>query len=258
MVIGSLFFRPRLLKPLGLLALALSLLVLRSSADDQINKKDGTTISGQILSVSDGQVMVASHASNGSLVKIPYFISDIKSITMAVPPTVTKALDTDPAGVIAALEPVVKQFAGLPVDWVVEAMGRLADAYAAQGQAAQAAAIYTEIDTLYPGSKYHAEAVAGKAQADFAAGKFDEALALVQPLVDQANQDIAPSPSGGALYARVFLVYGEVLEAQNKPQQALEAYLTVKTMFYQDPALMAQAEQHAQTLRDHNPGVGVE
>jgi tetratricopeptide (TPR) repeat protein len=259
MVIGSLFFR-RWVTTVFVVALAFILLVLRSVADDQIVKKDGTTIKGQILSVSDGQVLVESHTSNGGIAKVPYYITDIKSVAMAVPADVAKAEaeGVTPAAVIAALEPKVKQFAGLPTDWVVEAMAQLAQAYAAQGQTDKAVAAYNQIDTLYPGSKYHAQAVAGKAEMSLKAGKIDEALAAVQPIVDQANKDIAPSPADGAVYANAFLVYGKVMEAQKKPQQALEAYLTVTTMFYQNPSLVDQADKDARDLRDHNPGIGIE
>ena len=259
MVIGSLFFRRRVQLAV-LIALAFILLVLRSVADDQITKKDGSTITGRITGVSGDQVAVESHASNGSIVKGLYSISDIKSVSMAVPADVTKvqAQGVAAAAVIAALEPPIKQFAGLPANWVVEAMAQLAQAYAAQGQADRAVATYNQIDTLYPGSKYHAQAVAGKAEMSLKAGKIDEALAAVQPIVDQANKDIAPSPADGAIYANAFLVYGQVLEAQKKPRQALEAYLTVTTMFYQNPNFVDQADQLAKRLRDHNPGLGVE
>ena len=259
MVIGSLFFRRRFSVAL-VTALAFILLGLRLVADDQIVKIDGTTINGRVVGVSDGQVMVESHTSNGGIAKFPVTISDIKSISMAVPADVTKVqgAGTTPGAVIAALEPEVKQFAGLPADWVVEAMAQLAEAYSAQGQADRAVATYNQIDALYPGSKYHAQAVAGKAALSLKAGKIDEALAAVQPIIDQANKDIAPSPSDGALYANAFLVYGQAMEAQKKPQQALEAYLTVKTMFYQNPNLVDQADQLAKNLRDHNPGLGIE
>jgi tetratricopeptide (TPR) repeat protein len=259
MVMGSLFFR-RWVKWAFLIALAFALSALRLVADDQIIKNDGNVVNGQIVGVSDGQVTIESHSSNGGIAKFPITISDIKSIIMAVPADVTKAEvhGVAPAEVIAALEPQVKQFAGLPADWVVEAMAALGDAYAAGGQSDRALAIYNQISQLYPGSAYENVAAAGKAKLNLKAGKIDEALAAVQPIVDQANKDIAPSPSVGALYANAFLVYGQVLEAQKKPQQALEAYLTVKTMFYQNPNLVDQADQLARNLRDQNPGLGIE
>ena len=243
-----------------MIALAFICLVLRAVADDQIVKKDGTVIAGQVVGVLGDQVMIQSVTSRGGIAKIPYPLSDIKSITMAVPDAVTKAQvpGVAPSVVVSALEPQVKQFAGLPADWIVDAMAQLAQAYAALGQADKALATYNQIDTLYPGSKYHAQAVAGKAEMSLKAGKIDEALAAVQPVIDQANKDIAPSPADGATYARAFLVYGDVLNAQKKPQQALEAYLTVKTMFYQNSNLVDEADHRAQSLRDHNPGIGIE
>ncbi len=127
-------------------------------------------------------------------------------------------------------------------------MAQLAEAYAQAGQVDKSVAVYNQISQLYPGSAYENVAKAGRATLSLKAGKIDEALAAVQPILDQANKDIAPSPSDGALYANAFLVYGQVLEAQKKPQQALEAYLTVKTMFYQNPVLVDQAEQLRQGL----------
>jgi len=227
-------------------------------ADDQITKKDGTRIMGQIISVSNGQVMVSIHSPNGGVAKLPYYLADIQTVTMAPPAEVTAAQGAAPAAVVTALEPLVKQFAGLPADWVVEAMGQLAGAYDVQGQTDRALELYNQIDTLYPGSKYHAQAAAGKAMLSLKQGKIDEALAGVQPIVDQANKNLAPSPAEGRLYASIFLVYGRVLEAQKKLPQALEAYLTVKTMFYQNPALVEQADQAAKNLRDQNPGLGVD
>jgi tetratricopeptide (TPR) repeat protein len=259
MVIGSLFFSRRVC-PAFLIALAFIFPALRSVADDQIIKTDGSVITGQIRSVSDGQVTVESHTPSGGTAEVPYYISDIKSVSMAVPAEVTKvqAQGAAPSAVIAALEPEVKQFAGLPVDWVIAAMAQLAEAYTSQGQADRALATYNQILQLYPGSVYENVAKAGMAEMSLKAGKIDEALAAVQPIVDQANKNIAPSPSDGATYAQAFLVYGQVLEAQKKPRQALEAYLTVKTMFYQNPVLVDQADQFVKNLRDQNPGIGIE
>jgi tetratricopeptide (TPR) repeat protein len=264
MVIGPLIFR-RLAGLATLVVAALLLLAVRAMAGDQVLKTDGTVISGQITGVADGMVTVQSTTSRGGSATVPYPLSDIKSVTMAVPPAVTTASTpgTSPAAVVSALEPVVRQFAGLPTDWVVGAMAQLAEAYSAQGQEDKAVAVYNQIVQLYPGSAFENVAKAGKAEMSLKAGKIDEALAAVQPMVDQANKDIAPSPADGALYAKAFLVYGQVLEKKNQPQQALEAYLTVKTMFYQNPALVDQAEQLAKALRDqykqaHNTDLGID
>jgi len=259
MVIGSFINRPQV-KWVCLIAFAFILPAVRLMADDQIIKKDGNTISGQIVGVADGQVTVQITTANGGAAKFPIAVSDIKSIHMAVPADVAAAEAPGVASgaVIAALEPQVKRYAGLPVDWVVTAMGQLADAYSEQGHMDRALAVYDQILQLYPGSAYEDAAKAGMAGMSLKAGKIDEALAAVQPIVDKADQDIAPSSSNGALYARAYLVYGQVLEKQQKLEKALEAYLTVKTMFYQNPTLADQADQLAKSLRDQNPGLGVE
>lgn len=241
-------------------ALASIFLALRLVADDQIVKKDGTVIPGQITGVSGDQVWVVSHTSNGGIAKVPYYISDIKSISMATPANVSQvqAPNTPPATVISTLEPEVKLFAGLPAPWVVDAMAQLGDAYTQVGQTNKAMEIYTKIGELYPGSAYVNVANASKAQMALDANKVEEALKIVQPIVDEANKNIAPSPAEGATYAKAFLVYGKVLLAQKKPQQALEAFLTVKTMFYQNPTLVAEAEHYVDDVRKNNPGIGVE
>jgi tetratricopeptide (TPR) repeat protein len=187
-------------------------------------------------------------------------ISDIKSITMDTPDAVkqVQSPSTPPGQVIAALEAPVKQYAGLPAKWVVDAMAQLGDAYSQVGNTTKALEIYNDIGTLYPNSAYVNIANASRAQVDVDGGKFDEALQIVQPIVEKANQDLAPSPVDGATYAKAFIVYGRVLEAQKKLPEALEAYLTVKTMFYQNPTLAAEADHYVQELRTHNPGVGVD
>jgi tetratricopeptide (TPR) repeat protein len=137
-------------------------------------------------------------------------------------------------------------------------MAQLADAYEGAGQDDKAVATYVQINQLYPGSNHQNEAAAGLAQLDLQQGKVADALAKLQPVIDKASQDLAPSPDDARSYARAFLVYGQALQQEKENSQALEAYLAVKTMFYQNPALVAQAEKLAAALRQQNPGLGVD
>ncbi len=223
-------------------------------------KTDGSVLVGKVDGVQDGAAMVEQRASNGGTAKLPVLLALIKSVTMAAPADVAKveAPGTEPGTLIPVLEPAVKKFAGLPAPWVVDAMAQLGDAYSQVGQLDKAQAIFSQISQLYPGSKYENIAKASQAELDLNAGKADQALAIVQPIVDAANKDIAPSPEDGRTYAKAFLVFGRAKEAQKQPQAALEAYLTVKTMFYRNAALVAEADHYAKDLRDKNPGLGVE
>jgi tetratricopeptide (TPR) repeat protein len=243
-----------------MIALTALCLTLRGVADDQIVKTNGDTVTGRITGISDGAAMVETAIAGGGKASFPVMLADIKSVKMAPPPAVAKvqAPNTPPGEVIAALEAPVKQFAGLQAPWVIDAMAQLGDAYSQVGQTPKALAIYNEIGTLYPGSSYVNVAIASKAELDLSAGNIDAAMKEVQPIVEKANQDIAPSPTDGATYAKAFLVYGRGLEAQKKLPEALEAFLTVKTMFYQNPTIVAEADHYAQDLRAKNPDIGVE
>jgi tetratricopeptide (TPR) repeat protein len=252
MVIGS-SFRFRRARIVGLAVLIGSGL-LASVRADEIKKTNGTTVTGQITGLSGGQVSIDIGGG-----KSVVYLSDIQSVTMAPPAAVAQLKNAAPATTTTStLEPLVKEYAGLPADWVLDAMGKLADAYDAQGDSPKSAAIYTQINTLYPNSPYQKMAVIGTARLAIQQGKIDDALAAVKPLVDQANQNLAPSAAEGRLYAGAFLVYGQALQAQKKYPQALEAYLTVETMFYQNPVLVDQADQFAKKLHTLDPTVGVD
>ena len=243
-------------RPVFALALA-SLLPTLALGEDQITQKNGTVISGQITGVSDGQVMVTSKTSNGGEARVPYQISDIKSVIMAPPAELAQVKGQPPATVVAKLAPLVKAYAGLPTDWVLDAMGQLAEAYSDLKQDDQASAIYAQINQLYPGSAYTNIATAGQARLLLTQGKTGEALAALQPVIDAADKTVSPSASDARAYAGAFIVYGEILEAQKKYPEALEAFLTVKTVFYQNQALVDQSDQLVKNLRVQDPGVSV-
>lgn len=257
MVIG--FRRSQILYITGFAVTLFLALSNFGTADDEIKLKSGNTVTGQITGVSDGQIQVTIPSAAGNPVKSVVYLSDVQSVQMA-PPAAMAGLkeDAPPATVIAALAPLVKEYAGLKTNWVIDAMAQLADAYESSSQDAQAVAIYSQINQLYPDSPYQNAAAAGLAQLDLQHGKTDDALAKLQPIIDKASADLAPSPEEGRSYARAFLVYGQVLQQEKQYSKALEAYLTVKTMFYQNPALVAQADRFASTLRQQNPGLGVD
>jgi tetratricopeptide (TPR) repeat protein len=253
MVIGVL---SRCARPFLALAIT-SLLPMLARADDQIIQTNGNVITGQITGVSNGAVTVTTKTSNGGQATIPYQLSDIKSVIMAAPPELAEARGQAPDTVVAKLAPLVKSYAGLPADWVLDAMGQLADAYSDLKQDDQASAIYAQINQLYPGSAYTDIATAGQAKLLLEQGKVDEALAALQPVIAAADKTVSPPASDARAYAAAFLVYGQILEAQKKFPEALEAFLTVKTVFYQNQALVDQSDDLVKNLRAQNPGVSV-
>ncbi|MES2310249.1 MAG: tetratricopeptide repeat protein [Verrucomicrobiota bacterium] len=220
--------------------------------EDIIFLKTDQQQKGQIVG-ADGTNVLLEIAVGSGKGRVPVPISNIQKIEMTVPSEVTSVKKTDPAAVISTLEPVVKKFKGLPADWVVDAMGTLADAYSATGKNTEAAAYYSQIEQLFPGSKYVIKANVGKAKAALSAGNTDEALKLLDPLIEAANKTAAPSAEEGRLYGEAFLVKGMALEKKNDLEGALESYLTTVTSFYHHVDVVNQAEELAKKLRSQNP-----
>ena len=180
-------------RPFLALAIASLLPTAGAGAMTRSRRTNGNVITGQITGVSNGAVTVTTKTPNGGQATIPYQLSDIKSVVMAPPPELAEAKGQPPDVVVAKLAPLVKATPDLPADWVVDAMGQLADAYSDLKQDNQASAIYAQINQLYPGSAYTNIATAGQAKLLLAQGKVDEALATVQPVITAADKTVSPS-----------------------------------------------------------------
>lgn len=236
-----------------LICAGLLLAISPMHGQDKIALKGGQELSGKILDVTNGNVNLSVGAST-----IPYPLANINTVQMAAPAELDKARAASPDSAIVTLEPIVKKFKGLPVDWVSDAMALLADSLSAQGKDAESVAVYQEMVKLYPGSRYQVRAQAGLAKASYKEGKYDEVITRLTPLIAEANKSFSPSQEDGRVYAEAFLIQGQALEKLGKDKEALESYLTVVTVFYQNPAAAKTAQEQADKLRKNNPQVVVD
>ncbi len=241
---------------IGILAVGLFSLEAMLWSEDVLIQKDGTRQSGRILS-SDADKVTIEVTMGTSKAVLPIPMSKIDKIEMPAPPELTGLKPGDPALVISTLEPLLKKYRAMPVPWVVDMMGKVADAYNAQGKPTEANAIYSEIEKLYPGSQYLIKANVGKAKTALQTGNADLALQLLEPLIVAANKTVSPTREDGRLYGEAFLVRGEALEKKADLQGALEAYLITVTSFYHHPEVVKQAEDQAGRLRQQNPKLNV-
>lgn len=235
--------------------LSICALVLASTAvfaQDKIVLQNDQVQQGQITgSDADGVNITLAIGA----VKVP--MTQIKSVEMAAPSALEEAKKADAARQVTLLEPLLAKYKALPADWVLDAMGILADAYAVQGQDDKSGAIYDQIRKLYPGSKYLIKANVGTAKTAIRKGNADEAIQLLKPLITEANAQIAPPPDKSALYGEAFLVLGQAQELKGDASAALESYLTVVTSFYANPDLVKTAQEKAAKLRDSKPNLMV-
>jgi TolA-binding protein len=93
-----------------------------------------------------------------------------------------------------------------------------------QGKSAEAAAKFDELKTKYPWSPKILEASLGIAQSKFNESKFDEAQALLIPIIRAQN-------ANADLRARSFLLQGRVQESKGNVEAAIDSFLKISAFF---------------------------
>jgi tetratricopeptide (TPR) repeat protein len=151
---------------------------------------------------------------------------------------------------LAKIKSVVDKFKGLPTVWAQYATGLLGDIYLALDDLPKAEAAFNDAKRLYP-SAGGGSAVAeiGPARILIKQRKFGEAKAKIDPITSEALQQKAVPPAKQMAYSQAFVASGQIKEAEENFSGALEDYLRTITIFYHDPAAVALAQEHAETLR---------
>ncbi len=221
-------------------------------AQDKIVTSRGETIEGKIVKLTPSGAPVVRMA-NGIETAVPK--ESIRyPILMQPPPGLDEARKALAAEqypqVIAAIEKDVQAFAGLQVDWVIEALGLVADAYLATGKKSEAGAIYRKMETDYADSPYAVKAKIGLAKISVSVNRLPEAEAALKPILENAAKQLAPPPAEQRVYADAAFVMGQLEEARGNKQEALENYMRVVTLYPLSPSLTAQAEARVKALRE--------
>jgi len=246
-------FRDRqrlLLSTVGAIVLAMS----GTWAQDKIVLRSKQEIVGTIEGVSGKKVNIKLPSG-----VIAYDLAEIESVSMAEPQALLRGRGYEGEQRLNVLAPLAEQYAGLPVDWVIESMSLVADGYRKAGQAAKAKAMYEKMLALYPKSRYEVRAKAGLAQEALAAGRPPkEIMEMVAPLLKQASATVVPPPGEGAVYGAAYFVQGQAQEKLERWNDALTSYLTVVTLFFQDPSVAQAAQKAADDLRKRHPTAAVD
>ena len=237
-----------------LLAGALFVPVL-GHAQDKIVTKTGP-VSGEVTGVApDGSPLI-----NTAKGRIKINKSDILSIEMRTPAPVAEAREAVAAGDWAKAETAVTgplaQFKGLQADWVIEALGILADAQIALKKNDEARKTCEEIRANYAGTPYADKASVGLARLALAQaegpareGRLAEVARLLQPILTAGSTTLMPDAARQSVLASAFLAQGQLQEARDQKAEALESYCKVIALYPVSPVVVAQAKSRADALR---------
>jgi tetratricopeptide (TPR) repeat protein len=178
--------------------------------------------------------------------------SDIVSIQIDQPATFQAGLDALKAQrfqeAVNDLKPLVDRYAGLSLPWVQQSLLRVGDAYLGLKDFASAKQAFDAFKTQYPDStdaqgldvKYAKVLLEEKEYAKAA----DALQAFLGPLMKRDfltdDQEVAA--------AEAYTLLGDCQAAMNKPEDALDNYLKVVTLFNMDPDRAAEAKYKAATV----------
>lgn len=235
---------------LGVLLLAGSASVSAQTATDTITlktkppqRKTGVLVT----SVVGTRVMVKEGAG-----EIGYDISQIESVVKAEPPEFRKGMQLVEAGdaekALPLLKAIADRFKGLPTPWAQDATAAVGNLYLSLGKIPEAESAYADLKKAYGGANSTAASV-GQARLAAAKGKFDEARALVDPIVKEALTKKNISRSESQLYGQAYFVLGQVAEGEQKLPEAMENYARAVAIFYQERSVVAEAQKRIDDLR---------
>lgn len=214
-------------------------------AQDTVIQKDNQRREGQILAVTDGTLKIkVGPAETG----IP--MANVASVVKAAPKGYEDALASwqsgDATRTLTLLKPVVDTFRGLPTLWAERASGLLGEVYLALDQVPAAEAAFAAFQKAYP--EAGASADIGLARLAVAKKDYATAKAKLAPIVaEAATVTIAPAGKNGA-YGQAFYLMGIVRESEGQLPEALRDYLSAVTLFHEDKAIVAKAQERAKVL----------
>jgi tetratricopeptide (TPR) repeat protein len=214
-------------------------------AQDTLIMKAGPERKGEVLSVTNRTISLQAGPAKTT---VP--LDQVVKVVKAPPADFTAAQEALKSGDYAKALPLIKavtdKFFGLPSPWAETAAAELGDAYVGLNQIAEAEKAFEEFKKAYPQSINRANL--GTAQIAIEKQNPAEAKALLAPIIEEAAKVAQAGGDKGATYGRAYYLMGRVEEAEGNSAAALQDYLTTVTLFYQDPAITAKAQQKADQL----------
>jgi tetratricopeptide (TPR) repeat protein len=214
-------------------------------AQDVIVQKDQQRREGEILGVADGKLKIRIGPAETSLP-----MEQVASVVKTPPKAYDDALKAWQEGnatkALSLLEPVVDAFRGLPTDWAERASALLGDVYLSIDQIPAAEAAFAEFTKTYPGAGSLSDI--GLARLAVARKDFPAAKSKLTPIVTEAESVIMADAGKRPVYGQAFYLMGIIHENEGAYPEALRDYLSAVTLFPDDKAVVAKAQERADFL----------
>jgi tetratricopeptide (TPR) repeat protein len=229
------------------------------SAQDKVTMTNGSVEEGTVKSFDAARKSIVWATKQG---EFPLPLTSVRSVYLAPRPQFQDAGVALQKGradeAISKLKPLVDTYLGLDVPWVMEAAGKLADAYATSGKSKEASDLYGRIAELYPKSPYRLKGKLAEAKGRIDNNAPGAALQLLDEVEKELEKAAIPKPSEIGIFGEIFFLRGLALEKENKLAEALHAYLKVVTIYHQPKSLVAEAQKRADDLRSKNAKLAVQ
>ena len=214
-------------------------------AQDVVVQKDQQRREGEILGVADGKLRIKIGPAETSLP-----MDQVASVVKAPPKAYDDALkmwqDGNATKALGLLRPIVETFRGLPTDWAERATALLGDVYLSIDEVAAAETAFAEFTKAYPNAKSLSDI--GLARLAVARKDFASAKSKLTPVVAEAESAI-PTPAGKrGTFGQAFYLMGIIHENEGAYPEALRDYLSAVTLFPDDKAVVAKAQERADFL----------
>jgi len=231
-----------------ILLIALASLVVGitgATAQDVVMQKDGQRREGQILSLKDGRLKFKVGPVETSIA-----MDQVESVTKPAPAAYQAALEAWSSGnaakTLETLKPLVDNFLGLPTPWAERSAALIGDVYLALDQLPAAETAFAAFQEAYPGAASLSEI--GLARLAVAKEDYATAKTKLEPIVTEAANVKIAGTGKSAMYGQAFYLMGVIREKEGVLPEALQDYLMAVTVFHEDKAIVAKAQERANVL----------
>ena len=184
--------------------------------------------------------------------EIAYDLASVTEIRKLPPPEFVQGQKLIEGGDLQKALPLIKsvsdRFKGLPTTWASDSASMLGNLYISLGKLPEAEAAFDEFQKAYPGAGSVAASI-GKARLAAERGKFAEARAAVEPVVAEALQKKNVTRAENQLFGQAYFILGRAAEGEGKLPEAMENYCRTVAIFYQERAVVKEAQKRIDDLR---------